>query len=293
MTSPFEPVREVLIHRTTTALQEHAINNRSALPPFRLPQVAQRIVAGLLVYTDGGSMDDVRTLGNALGRQGLALRSTLAAGQVLLAEALALPEAISESALGVADYTSLLAEAIAVSEQQEVMDQRQEIQLTLERTVQAQQDKEDRLRLMIQELSTPIIPIYSGILVLPLVGGIDSRRSQNITEQLLMAIAERQAEIVILDITGVPMIDTDVANRLLMTARAAGLLGAQVLLGGISAEIAQIIVQLGLMLEGIVTLANLQSGIEYALHQQGFGITPMDRTVHPSSQQLLRQLPLS
>jgi len=275
MTSPLDTAREMLTRRTVTVLQEHAIHNRSALPPFRLPQVGQRIVAGLVAYATSNDEGEARSLGTALGRQGLALRSLLALSRALVREVLTQPEAAAIDAATLSDYTTLLIEAIAVNEQQEVITQRQEIERALEQTVQEQTVQEGRLRLVIQELSSPIIPIYSGVLVLPLVGSIDSRRSQDITEQLLTAIAEQQAEIVILDITGVPVIDTGVADRLLLTARAVRLLGAQVLLVGISSEIAQTIVQLGVALEGIVTLANLQSGVEYALRQQGLGIVAL------------------
>jgi len=130
-----------------------------------------------------------------------------------------------------------------------------------------------QLREAIQELSTPIIPVYNGVLVLPLVGRIDNARAQNITEGLLEAIAREQAELVLLDITGVAVVDTGVANHLMQTARAASLLGSQVVLVGISAEVAQTLVQLGLDLGKLMTLSNLQSGIEYALAQQGLAIT--------------------
>ncbi len=117
----------------------------------------------------------------------------------------------------------------------------------------------------IRELSTPIVPIHEGILVLPLVGSIDSSRAATIIEQLLEAITLNQADVVIMDITGVPVIDTGVANYLLQAARAVRLLGSQVVLVGISAEIAQTIVQLGIELTGLTTRSNLQAGIEYAL----------------------------
>jgi rsbT co-antagonist protein RsbR len=131
-----------------------------------------------------------------------------------------------------------------------------------------------QLREAIQELSTPIIPVYNGVLVLPLVGRIDNARAQNITEGLLEAIAREQAELVLLDITGVAVVDTGVANHLMQTARAASLLGSEVVLVGISAEVAQTLVQLGLDLGRLTTLSNLQSGIEYALAHQGLAITP-------------------
>ncbi|MCX7860205.1 STAS domain-containing protein [Chloroflexus sp.] len=126
----------------------------------------------------------------------------------------------------------------------------------------------------IRELSTPILPLYEGILVLPLVGAIDSFRAGQIMERLLTAIAERQSDIVIIDITGVPVIDTAVANYLLQTARAAQLIGAQVILVGIGPEIAQTIVQLGVDLSGIAIGANLQNGIELALRRIGRAIKP-------------------
>lgn len=133
---------------------------------------------------------------------------------------------------------------------------------------------EERLREAVQELSTPIIPVYSGVLVLPLVGRLDSARAQNITEALLETIAREQAELVLMDITGVAVVDTSVANHLLQTAHAASLLGSQVVLVGISAEIAQTLVQLGVDLGKLVTLSNLQSGLEYALDRQGLAIRP-------------------
>ena len=130
-----------------------------------------------------------------------------------------------------------------------------------------------RLREAIQELSTPIIPVYNSVLAVPLVGRMDSARAQALTEAMLEAIAREQAEIVLLDITGVAVVDTNVANHLMQTARAAALLGSQVVLVGISAEVAQTLVQLGLDLGQLVTLRNLQSGLEYALSRQGLAIT--------------------
>ncbi|HEY1015337.1 MAG TPA: STAS domain-containing protein [Herpetosiphonaceae bacterium] len=126
----------------------------------------------------------------------------------------------------------------------------------------------------LQELSTPIIPIYEGILVLPLVGSIDSQRAGQIMEGLLEGISANSADVVIMDITGVPVIDTGVANYILQAARAARLLGSQVVLVGIGAEIAQTIVQLGIDLSGITTRSNLQTGIEFALGTLGLAIGP-------------------
>nr|WP_255603378.1 STAS domain-containing protein [Oscillochloris sp. ZM17-4] len=128
-------------------------------------------------------------------------------------------------------------------------------------------------RYTIRELGTPILPLYEGVIALPLVGAIDSYRATQVLERLLEAISEKQADIVILDITGVPVVDTGVANYLLQTARAAQLIGAQVVLVGIGAEIAQTLVQLGVSLSQLKVYANLQAGISYALGQLGYKIT--------------------
>jgi rsbT co-antagonist protein RsbR len=119
----------------------------------------------------------------------------------------------------------------------------------------------------IQELSAPIIPIYRSVLVLPLIGAIDSQRANTIMETLLDGISQRDASIVLLDITGVPVVDTSVAHHLIQTARAVRLLGAEIVLVGISPEIAQTIVQLGVSLNDIATRSDLQAGFAYALEQ--------------------------
>ncbi|MEP7188431.1 MAG: STAS domain-containing protein [Roseiflexaceae bacterium] len=124
----------------------------------------------------------------------------------------------------------------------------------------------------IRQLSTPLMPLYTGVLVLPLVGAIDTYRASQIMEVLLEGIARAQAEVVIIDITGVPLVDTGVSNSLIQAARAAQLLGTRVVLVGISAEIAQTMVQLGIDLTHLTIRANLQSGIEYAFDLQGFAI---------------------
>lgn len=132
-----------------------------------------------------------------------------------------------------------------------------------------QTDQIEAQQQTIRELSTPILPLYEGILVVPLVGAIDSFRAGQMMERLLTTVAERQSDIVIIDITGVPVIDTAVASYLLQTARAAQLIGAQVILVGIGPEIAQTIVQLGVDLGHILIGANLQNGIELGFRRLG------------------------
>ena len=133
----------------------------------------------------------------------------------------------------------------------------------------------EQISAAVRELSAPIAPIHDNILVLPLVGSIDTARAQSITEDLLEEIVSRQSDIVIMDITGVPVVDTNIANYLLQTIRAVSLLGAEVILVGISAEVAQTIVGLELDLRQLTIRANLQDGIEYALAQVGLGIMPL------------------
>ncbi|XXX72964.1 STAS domain-containing protein [Sorangium sp. So ce134] len=126
---------------------------------------------------------------------------------------------------------------------------------------------EDTLRMQAKtllELSTPIVPISQGILVLPLVGVLDTARAQQMMENLLGKVIERQARVVIIDVTGVPHIDTGSASALLQVARAVRLLGAQVVLTGIRPEVSRAIVGLDIELAGIVTRRDLQSGIAFA-----------------------------
>ncbi len=144
----------------------------------------------------------------------------------------------------------------------------------LEQTREELHDKSEQLdaqRRTIRELGTPILPVHEGVLVMPLVGIIDSNRATQVMETLLEAISAHQADIVILDITGVPLVDTSVANYILQAARATRLIGARVVLVGIGAEIAQTMVHLGVDLSDIMTLANLQEGLQYAFEQHGLG----------------------
>jgi rsbT co-antagonist protein RsbR len=119
-------------------------------------------------------------------------------------------------------------------------------------------------RAALQELSAPLLPISESVLVLPLIGSIDSRRAQQVMETLLEGVATYRADVAIVDITGVQVVDTQVANALIQAAQAVQLLGAQVVLTGIGPTMAQTLVSLGADLSSIVTRGNLQSGIAYA-----------------------------
>jgi rsbT co-antagonist protein RsbR len=106
-------------------------------------------------------------------------------------------------------------------------------------------------------------------MVMPLIGTLDTRRAQDVLDTLLHGIALKQAQVVILDITGVPIVDTQVANGLVRAAQAVQLLGARAVLTGIRPEVAQTLVGLGVDLSGIVTRGTVQSGIAFAMGQDG------------------------
>jgi GAF domain-containing protein len=131
--------------------------------------------------------------------------------------------------------------------------------------LRAAHDVQQRLLATVRELSTPVIPILDHVLAIPLVGAIDTARSQQIIETLLSAITTHDAEVVIIDITGVSTIDTSVANHLLQATQAASLLGAQCVLAGITPEVAQTVIHLGVDLSSLVTKSDLQSGVQFAL----------------------------
>lgn len=124
---------------------------------------------------------------------------------------------------------------------------------------------------MLRELSTPLVPITNEAVALPLIGAIDAHRAGQIMETLLEGVTAREASVVIIDITGVTTVDTLVANTLVQVARAVRLIGARVILTGISAEIAQTLVGLGADLRSIETRATLQDGIALALQLTGKG----------------------
>ena len=122
----------------------------------------------------------------------------------------------------------------------------------------------------------PCDPRQAGI-CLPLIGAIDTQRATAIMETLLEGVAERNARVVLLDITGVPVVDTSVAHHLIQAARAVRLLGAEIVLVGIRPEIAQTIVQLGVDRSGIATMADLQGGVAYALQRLDLAIVTRSR----------------
>ncbi len=130
----------------------------------------------------------------------------------------------------------------------------------------AQEELIRRQRDEILELSTPVIQVWERVLALPIIGTLDSNRASRLTESLLSQIADLQAEIVILDISGVPTIDTDVAQHLLKTVHAARLMGATSILSGVRPETAQAMVHLGIELGDLRSRNTLRDALQLALH---------------------------
>jgi rsbT co-antagonist protein RsbR len=155
-----------------------------------------------------------------------------------------------------------------IAELERMIAERMRVEETLRRNI----EQEEIIRAQaaaLEELSTPLIPINDKLMVMPIIGAVDSRRVQQLVETLLHGIAASNAQIAILDITGVPVVDTQVANGLIGAAQAVRLLGASVILTGIRPEVAQTLVGLGVDLTGIITCSSLESGIALAAKHAG------------------------
>jgi rsbT co-antagonist protein RsbR len=138
-----------------------------------------------------------------------------------------------------------------------------------ERIIRQQQDA-------IRELSTPVLQVRERILILPIIGILDEQRANQLTEQLLAGIRSHRAKVVVIDITGVPDVDSEVANHLVQTVDASRLMGASVILTGLSPEIAQTLVTIGVDLGKMNTVGDLQGGVEQAERLLGFTVTKSD-----------------
>jgi rsbT co-antagonist protein RsbR len=138
-----------------------------------------------------------------------------------------------------------------------------------ERVIRDQQDA-------IRELSTPVLQVRERLLILPIIGILDGPRARQLTEQLLKGIRAHRAKVVVIDITGVPDVDEDVANSLVQTVDASKLMGASVIITGLSAEIAETLVTIGVDLSKMDTVGDLQEGIEEAERLLGYQSVRID-----------------
>src|SRR5437879_3687755 len=137
----------------------------------------------------------------------------------------------------------------------------------------------------IRELSTPVLQVRERLLILPIIGVIDSQRARQLTEQLLRGIRTNRAKVVVIDITGVPSVDSTVANHLVQTVEASRLMGATVIVTGLSSEIAQTLVTIGVDLSKMNAVGDLQGGIEEAERQLGY-------MVNMTGEQILAEPPV-
>jgi rsbT co-antagonist protein RsbR len=138
-----------------------------------------------------------------------------------------------------------------------------------ERVIRQQQDA-------IRELSTPVLQVRERLLILPIIGVLDNQRATQLTDQLLQGIRKHRARVVVIDITGVADVDTEVANHLVKTVDASRLMGASVIITGLSSDIARTLVTIGVDLSKMNTIGDLQGGIEEAERQLGFRVTRSD-----------------
>jgi rsbT co-antagonist protein RsbR len=123
----------------------------------------------------------------------------------------------------------------------------------------------ERLRVSQEALSTPVVQIWDKVLALPLIGVVDSHRAQQIMEVLLNEIVGTQSEVIIIDVTGVAAMDTNVANYLIRAVESVSLLGARCVLTGIQPEVAQSVVNLGMNMNRVVVRRDMQNGLKWAL----------------------------
>ncbi len=145
---------------------------------------------------------------------------------------------------------------------------------TMEIYQKAREEVIRRQQQELMELSTPVVRLWEGVLALPLIGTLDSARTQVVMESLLKGIVETGSQIAIIDITGVPMVDTLVAQHLIKTVAAARLMGAECIISGIRPQIAQTIVHLGVNLGDIITKATLADAFRMALARTGQVVAP-------------------
>ncbi|MEU5986627.1 STAS domain-containing protein [Streptomyces sp. NPDC047434] len=144
----------------------------------------------------------------------------------------------------------------------------------METTVNAGEELIARQRQQLLEVATPVISLWEGIVAVPLIGTLDSARSQVVMESLLDAIVDQRARYAILDITGVPTVDSLVAQHLMKTVAAARLMGAECIVSGIRPAIAQTIVHLGIDLSSVITRTSLADALAHALARQGIEVSP-------------------
>lgn len=154
-----------------------------------------------------------------------------------------------------------------------------DISLAMQTYMQTIQQQQEAIR----ELSTPVLQLRPRLLMLPIVGVIDSQRAKQLTDSLLRAIRANRAKVVVMDITGVAAVDSKVANHLLQTVAAAKLMGTAVIVTGLSAEVAQALVALGVDIAKLTTVGDLQGGLEEAEQMLGYRVVSLNSSPSASA----------
>lgn len=271
MSSAIEIRADELTGPVLEALRRHALENVSTLSPSRLPDIARRLVEGLAHYAANEDAPAAEELGRQCASMGLALKSFFAATRALTKTLATQGETRDEAiarALLVTDFSAAAVFGLRAFTLETFARQRG----LLEQSVQEAANREhESLRRVIRELSTPVVPIADRVLLLPLVGAIDIERSSLIMERLLEAVIAHRAEIVLMDVTGVPSVEVEVAVRLFAVARSARLLGSQVIVVGLSPDFARSLVRFGVDAGDVLTLASVQRGLELAARRRAGG----------------------
>ncbi|NTW02033.1 MAG: AAA family ATPase, partial [Oscillochloris sp.] len=274
-------VQYVVHHKETLVLREAMQDLRFAEDPYIIRQKPRSVLCMPLSHQ--GQMIGVLYLENNLASDAftparLDLLRMLAAQAVIALENAKLYAQIQQQNQSLETNIALrTAELREINDRlQHELAERQRIEA--ERTI-LQEEVIRGQAATLAELSTPLIPITDRIMVMPLIGTMDSQRAQQVLSTVLQGAAERRAEVVIMDITGIPVVDTAVANSLVHAAQSLRLLGAKIIITGIRPEVAQTLVGLGIDLSLLTTLATLQMGIINALRQSGeLALTPTSRT---------------
>ncbi|AXE86979.1 STAS domain-containing protein [Streptomyces sp. Go-475] len=241
-------------------------------------EAGRAVAAALAAVAASGRVDDIRASGfeavrDQLGRMAASRARTGADQDGIADEVAALREPVTE--LLRAEYPDpyapeaqepLLALTVLMGTLRLVV---------LETTVSAGEEVIARQREQLHEVATPVIKLWDSTVAVPLIGTLDSARSQVVMESLLDAIVAERARYAILDITGVPTVDSLVAQHLMKTVAAARLMGAECIVSGIRPAIAQTIVHLGIDLGTVLTRSSLADALAYALSRQGVGIGPV------------------
>ena len=239
------------------SLKEELISNRDARAQSEelLDAVLQKLeaVANNTTPDEDSAEDLLETISLTRARNGYSPRET---GVYIFSLKEALLKTLSEE---IRDAKKLYEESLAISSQLDNI-----AITTFETFIKGREEVILRQTDEITEISTPVIRVWDGILALPIIGTLDSSRTQVVMENLLSQIVETSSSIAILDISGVPAVDSLVAQHLIKTVSATRLMGAECIISGIRPEIAQTVVHLGIDLSGIVTKSSLASALSYA-----------------------------